>query len=191
MSKRIGYGFLAFMFASWMIVSVIIVFQSILTDISSALVGLVFALVCGFLTYRCTRKAFGLKKRIPPESRKYIPGTPLPVVTANDLILSPSEVCHIFEHVKVGKFRTVTTKSGKQAILNTDTGKFYVTNKRIIAASPRYSFDQSLESLSTYTQYTDGFSLQFGKTTYVIIVRDPIYVLTVLKSALAAKKAKN
>lgn len=166
------------------------------------------------LTALCVFGAMKSGDRPRKETRKYIPGSPLPVVRSGGLILSAGEVCHLCESVSIGKTKTVTTRtvtsrsgssvrvargvslrSGtstsraiRQNVLDAVVGSFYVTNKRIVASSSKYSFDKSLSALSSYTMHTDGFALQFGNDTYTILTREPVYVMTILQVVLATYK---
>lgn len=154
------------------------------------------------------RKAVGIGGRFLPESRKINAGDPLPVVNAPGIILSRGEICRLAESVKIGKTKTITTRtvtyrsggsiriakglsvhSGssssrpiRENILDAVSGTLYVTNRRIVASSQKYNFDKPLNALSSYTMYTDGFSLQFGKESFTFLVRDRVYIMTVLLS---------
>lgn len=154
-------------------------------------------------------KLFSRGKRLLPESRKYIPGSSLPVTNSHNLILTPGEICHLSENIKVGRLKTVTTgrvtshsggsihiakgvsiRSGtssskpiRKNVLDAVYGNLYVTNKRIVVSSPKYNFDKPMSALTSYTPYSDGFALQFGKETYTILPKDPIYVFSVTITA--------
>lgn len=166
---------------------------------------LLIAIVCGLCTVFLVLKAVRPGWRLLPESRKIDENTPLPVVKTPRLMLSRGEICHLEENVKLGKVKTVTTRAvshsggsvriAKGLSIRTGTstsrpiqknmldvvpGTLYVTNKRIVASSSKYNFDKPLSALSSYTMYTDGFSLQFGNDSYTFLVRDRVYIATIV-----------
>jgi hypothetical protein len=51
-------------------------------------------------------------------------------------------------------------------------GLIYVTNKRIIFISDVNGFDKKYRYLTACVPYADGVKLQFGKTTYTLLVPD-------------------
>lgn len=172
---------------------------------SNLLVTVLFA----FLTWLCIRKLFGAGNAPRLEGRKYNIGDPLPVAVCVGLLLEKGEVGHLCEKVKIGKVKnvstgTVTTRSGgsvrvarglsvhsgtshsktiRSDVLDTSPGTLYVTNKRVVGSSPKYSFNEKVSSLTSVKMYSDGFALQFGNKNYTILVRDPIYVATILQIA--------
>lgn len=168
------------------------------------LMAIAFAAGTIFLVFKAVKPGW----RLIPESRKINAGDPLPVVNAPGIILSRGEICRLAESVKIGKTKTITTRtvtyrsggsvriakglsvhSGssssrpiRENILDAVSGTLYVTNRRIVASSQKYNFDKPLNALSSYTMYTDGFSLQFGKESFTFLVRDRVYIMTVLLS---------
>ena len=199
---RWGWGFLAFICANGAAIAV----GSIFTPDGSRnlMPGIIFAA----LTFLCVKKSGG-GERILPESRKYNIGDPLPVSACPGLLLARGETGHLCERVKIGKVKnvstgTVTTRSGgsvrvarglsvhsgtshsktmRADVLDTSPGTLYLTNKRLVGSSPKYSFDEKISSLTSVKMYSDGFALQFGSKNYTILVRDPIYVATILQIA--------
>lgn len=167
-------------------------------------------IICAVLMCLCAKKAGS--GRFLPESRKYNPGDPLPVTVCPGLLLSSGEVCHICENIKIGKVKnvsvgSVSNQSGgsvwiarglsvhsgtsrsrtiRADVFDANSGMLYITNKRVVAASPKYSFNERLTSIVTIRLYSDGFSLQFGSKNYTIIVRDPTYVATIMQVAAQA-----
>lgn len=167
-------------------------------------------IICAVLMCLCAKKACA--GRFLPENRKYNPGDPLPVTVCPGLLLSGDEVCHICENIKIGKVKnvsvgSVSNRSGgsvrvarglsihsgssrsrtiRADVFDASNGKLYVTNKRVVAASPKYSFNERLSSIVTISLYSDGFALQFGSKNYTIIVRDPTYVATIMQIAAQA-----
>ena len=164
-------------------------------------------IVCAMLTFFCVRKSSS--GRLLPEGRTYTPGDPLPTSVCPGLLLTRGEVGHLCETVKIGKVKnvstgTVTTRSGgsvrvarglsvhsgtshsntmRADVLDTSPGTLYVTNKRVVGSSSKYSFDEKISSLTSVKMYSDGFAFQFGGKNYTILVRDPIYVATILQIA--------
>lgn len=199
---RWGWGFLAFICGNLAAIGI----GSVSTPggLQNLLVGIVFAA----LTILFIKKAGG-SVRILPESRKYNPGDPLPITACPGLFLEKDEIGHLCEKVQIGKVKnvstgSVTTHSGgsvrvarglsvhsgtsytttKRAdVLDKSAGTLYVTNKRIIGASPKYSFNQKHSSLTSVKMYTDGFALQFGSKSYTILTSDPVYVSVILQIA--------
>lgn len=167
-------------------------------------------IICAALMCLCAKKAGGI--RFLPESRKYTPGDPLPITVCPGLLLTDGEICHICENIKIGKIKnvsvgSVSSRSGgsvriarelsihsgssrsrtiRADVFDASNGKLYVTNKRVVAASPKYSFNERLSSIATISLYSDGFALQFGSKNYTIIVREPTYVATVMQIAAQA-----
>jgi len=60
-----------------------------------------------------------------------------------------------------------------------------VTNQRVVASSSKYNFDKPLSALSSYTMYLDGFALQFGKDTFTILTKEPIYLMNITLAAIS------
>lgn len=51
-------------------------------------------------------------------------------------------------------------------------GILYVTNRRVIFVSKVNGFDKPYKSLSAVTPYSNGIELQYGSTTYSLLVPD-------------------
>lgn len=51
-------------------------------------------------------------------------------------------------------------------------GILYVTNKRVIFVNKDAGFDKPYRSLSAVTPYSNGIELQYGSTTYSLLVPD-------------------
>ena len=51
-------------------------------------------------------------------------------------------------------------------------GILYITNKRIIFVNKSNGFDKPFKQLSAITQYDNGIELQYGSTTYSLVVPD-------------------
>lgn len=209
--KRFWLWFGVFVCVGLMFAGVTAFFRDMTVDAGMAVRELIIGIVLGGCAIPLTLKALHPEGKEAQEGRKYIPGTSLPVVMPSGLILARGEACHISENIKIGKTKTVTTgrvtshsggsvrvakglsvRSGtstsrtiRRDILDTVPGYLYVTNKRIVASSSKYNFDKPLSGLSSYTMYKDGFALQFGKDTFTILTREPVYVMTVLRTVIA------
>jgi len=51
-------------------------------------------------------------------------------------------------------------------------GILYVTNKRVIFVCKGHGFDKQYKTLSAVTPYSNGIELQYGSTTYSLLVPD-------------------
>ena len=51
-------------------------------------------------------------------------------------------------------------------------GVLYITNRRAVFVSKKNGFDKPFRSLSAITPYSNGIELQYGSTTYSLIVPD-------------------
>lgn len=204
--KKVLYAYLTFICVGMVFAGISASFAN--KDFRSFVIGLAFIP----LALLCFKKFRRPGKRLLPESRTYTPGSQLPIVRSPGLILTPGEICHLSESIKVGKLKTIrtgtitshsggsvrvakglsvrngksTSRSIQKSILDTASGMLYITNKRIVASSPKYNFDKSLKSLSSYTMYTDGFALQFGKETFTVLLKEPIYAMNVLLATISS-----
>lgn len=201
--RKFGWGFLTFLCGGLVIAGI----SATLTEGGGN--NLFVTVLFAFLTWLCIRKLLGSGNVLRLEGRKYNIGDPLPVTVCIGLLLEKGEVGHLCEKVKIGKVKnvstgTVTTRSGgsvrvarglsvhsgtsrsrtiRADVLDTSPGTLYVTNKRVVGSSPKYSFNEKLSSLTSVKMYSDGFALQFGSKNYTILVQDPIYVATILQIA--------
>ena len=143
---------------------------------------------------------------IPPVD----PNKPLTPVPATGIVLKPGEVCYLVSNVQSAKVKEVTTGySGKRSgvslkvtkgltlhsggskgtpirkrIVEKWPGTLYVTNNRIILNASHYGFNKPIISLDSYHLYTDGINFQFGSTPYLIMTKNPEYVISVIKAAI-------
>lgn len=69
-------------------------------------------------------------------------------------------------------FGSGTTKPIEETITEQFKGILYVTNRRIIFVSKVNGFDKPLKNLSAVIPYTNGIELQYGSTTYCLLVPD-------------------
>lgn len=60
-------------------------------------------------------------------------------------------------------------------------GILYITNKRVVFQAPRNAFDKAHRLLTSIEPYSNAVILQYGQTTYEIIVPDGSVVNHVLK----------
>lgn len=126
----------------------------------------------------------------------------LPVVqNVRFIILKPGEVCHyqaaattmlakneVVGHtngyrgasIRVAKGLTLHTGGGRgqairQNIIYRYPGMFTITSQRIIMTGEK-GFDNQIEKLTALTTYIDGVTLQFGNSTYTILMDEPYWV---------------
>ena len=143
---------------------------------------------------------------IPPVD----PSKPLTPVPSAGIVLKPGEVCYLVSNVQSAKVKEVTTGySGKRSgmslkvtkgltlhsggsrgtpirerIVEKWPGTLYVTNNRIILNASHYGFNKPIASLDSYHLYTDGINFQFGSTPYLVMTKNPEYVISVIKAAI-------
>lgn len=130
----------------------------------------------------------------------------LPIVQrVHSIILKPGEICHyqvsaqtmvvknqVVGHeggyrgvsVRVAKGLTLHTGGSRGQSIRQDVpyyypGLFTMTNQRIIMTGEK-GFDNSINKLTALTTYTDGVGLQFGRTTYTILMDEPQWIQKIL-----------
>jgi hypothetical protein len=121
----------------------------------------------------------------------------LPTIHTDNIILTSNEKCHFSERAimvteKIMKrtqgrsngfnirlMKGVTYRTGRysgkpveERSIECHKGLIYVTNKRIIFISDVNGFDKKYRYLTACVPYADGVKLQFGKTTYTLLVPD-------------------
>lgn len=79
-------------------------------------------------------------------------------------------------HINVG-----TSKSKEYRNIKQQKGILYITNKRMIFQATQNSFDKQHRYLSAIEPYNNAVVLQYGKSTYELIVEDGFVVNRVLK----------
>ena len=170
MVKRVGLGFLAFMCGTMFLAGVSTFLDNLFTNPARAMSDLAVTAVFGALTVFIILKLFGRRIRVIPETRKYLPGSKLPIVPNAGLVLMPGEVCHIAEKAQAGVLKTVTgsvrrssgtrvrgllgtsysgasrSRSTSEDVIDRSSGMLYVTNKRIVIAAPKYGFEAPLRT---------------------------------------------
>lgn len=145
-------------------------------------------------------------EKIKNRSLKLSENDPLPVVSHSPVLLQNGEICHysgkaqqvrtknvIVGHTGGGagistrimkgvylKTGKTTSKAIRADVQETSDGIISITNKRIIFSGEKWSFDKSIQSLSSITPYSDALSLQFGSTQYTILIGPAEYVLSIL-----------
>ena len=60
-------------------------------------------------------------------------------------------------------------------------GILYVSNKRVIFVNKDKGFDKPFRNLSAVTPYSNGIELQYGSTTYSLLVPDGALLNQVFK----------
>lgn len=60
-------------------------------------------------------------------------------------------------------------------------GILYVTNHRVIFVNKNNGFDKTFKNLSAVTPYSNAIELQFGSTTYSLLVPDGVLLNDVFK----------
>ena len=210
-SKKFGFSFLAFMCGVTAITGLCAFFSDLVSSPRTAANDLIVFVLFGTITLFALLKLFGRKVRLIPESRKYSPGSKLPVVSNSGLTVYPGEICHIAERVQIGVLTTVKGTVRKSSgtrvrglsgisysgssrsqtvnkdVLDKNPGTLYVTNRRIVVASSKYGFAEPLESVTAVTPYANSFDVQLKRGNYTIFVRDPLYISSVLQSAISLK----
>ena len=213
MVKRVGLGFLAFMCGTMFLAGVSTFLDNLFTNPARAMSDLAVTAVFGALTVFIILKLFGRRIRVIPETRKYLPGSKLPIVPNAGLVLMPGEVCHIAEKAQAGVLKTVTgsvrrssgtrvrgllgtsysgasrSRSTSEDVIDRSSGMLYVTNKRIVIAAPKYGFEAPLELVTSVTPYANSFDLQMKRGNYTIFVREPVYTSSVLQAAVSDRKS--
>lgn len=132
------------------------------------------------------------------EQLKIAPDGKLPIVFDTSIMLHKGETCHFsssatrlipknkvvgyaggnagvsFRVAKGVTLRTGSTRGQqiRKDVLESHSGKFIITNKRIIFSSTTGSFDKKIENLSLVTPADDGICLQFGSQNFLIEVKN-------------------
>lgn len=86
--------------------------------------------------------------------------------------------------VRIAKGFTVHTGGSRGQSIRQDVssyfpGLFTITNQRIIMTGEK-GFDLPLQKLTSLTPYSDGVSLQFGKSTYTVLMDEPYWVQKII-----------
>ncbi len=174
---------------------------------------LVLGVVLFLLAYFCLKKARGGSAKLLAKQRSYTPGDPLPVSACPGLFLAPGEVGYLCENVRVGKVKNLVTgsratRSGasvritrvisvhrgkgynttiRQNVLDADGGTLYVTSKRVVASSVKYSFDIKLNNITAIQPYIDGFMIQISGKNYIVLSDSPNYIMAIINAARGAQ----
>lgn len=135
--------------------------------------------------------------------------TELPVITSpHSIVLKPGEVCHYqsnaavllvknevvghtrgYSGVSVRVAKGLTLHSGgsrgqsiRQDVAHQYPGLFTMTNQRIIMTGEK-GFDQPVGKLTAMTPYNgfQGITLQFGRSSYTILMAEPFWVPKIIE----------
>jgi len=122
----------------------------------------------------------------------------LPQINTNSIFMKNGEVCHYVDNAILIKDRTVTsyvrnsnsysmpgfftgtrirfnkgrTDPDERVVTELFSGVLYITNKRIIFQTAKNGFEKSHTSLTSIAPYTNAVDLQYGSTSYRLLVPD-------------------
>lgn len=131
----------------------------------------------------------------------------LPDLEVDNLLLRRGEICHYAEAATLITSKTVTTgyQGGSSGIslrvakgvtvrsgssrgvpikgeeVTRHNGALYITNNRVIFASPSKSFNLLISKVSAVNPYSDGVGFCSGNSIYNILMYDPRLVVDILK----------
>lgn len=140
---------------------------------------------------------------LPAAAKNEIMEGRLPQLNSEKILLRKNEYCHYVDkailniymtkeityrigHSMPGIFKGThinvgTSKSKEYQEIKQQKGILYITNKRMIFQATKNSFDKQHRYLSTIEPYNNAVVLQYGKSTYEIIVEDGFVINRVLK----------
>lgn len=120
-----------------------------------------------------------------------------PNMRTDKILLSKGEICHFAERAILVTEKTkrhyegrnngysirltkrITYRTGKSkgvpvddVIIEKTKGLIYVTDKRVIFVSDKNAFDKKIKSLTACVPYSNAVKLQFGSSTYTLMVPD-------------------
>ena len=75
----------------------------------------------------------------------------------------------------------------RQNVLDADGGTLYVTSKRVVASSVKYSFDIKLNNITAIQPYIDGFMIQISGKNYIVLSDSPNYIMAIINAARGAQ----
>lgn len=157
-------------------------------------------------------REYQIKRRMAAEATVELPVEHFPV----SVVLKPGEICY-YQHVAsvvVTKTETVGHTSGsrgisvrvakgvtlhgggsrghaiKQDVTYKFPGFFTITSQRILMTGDK-GFDYPLNKLTAFTEYTDGFQIQFGRYNYVLSMDEPFWpnkVISLIQSGASIKE---
>jgi len=134
---------------------------------------------------------------LPAAAKACIARSILPQINTNTIMLSAGEAVHFLERAILYTEKTVT-QSNRQAsgmsfrvmkgmtyhtgrgqttptqktVAEQTKGTLYITSGRIVFAAKQNGFEKKLKSLTTVTPYADAIQLQFGGTSYSLLLPD-------------------
>lgn len=140
---------------------------------------------------------------LPTAAKNEILSSRLPQLNTDRIFLKKGEYCHYIDkailnlHVKKrvtkhighsapGLFKGTRINSGMSKPIEYEEvkqqkGILYITNMRVIFKAPQNAFDKLHKYLSSIEPYSNAVVLQYGNTTYELIVPDGNIVNHVLK----------
>lgn len=140
---------------------------------------------------------------LPLAAKQEIIACRLPQLNTNRIFLKRGEYCcyidkailnihvkkHMSKHIgrsSPGLFKGTRVGTGITMPIDYEEtkqqkGVLYITNKRVIFQAPQNAFDKQHQYLSAIEPYSNAAILQYGQTTYELIVPDGSIVNQVLK----------
>ncbi|MDR2560284.1 MAG: hypothetical protein LBC63_00715 [Holophagales bacterium] len=135
---------------------------------------------------------------LPPAAAAEIQRGRLPQINTTSIFMKGGEVCHFVDNAILIKDRTVTsyvrkggsysmpglfsgtrirfnqgrTTPDEQVVTEQFNGVLYITNKRIIFQAIKNGFEKAHTSLTSIAPYTNAVDLQYGSTSYRLLVPD-------------------
>lgn len=142
-------------------------------------------------------------------AKKLEENQPLPVVAAPTLMLRNDEICHYSAPVdylvtknvivnyqgahtggSVRIMKGLSLRAGektltpiRQDVANITPAVFSVTNKRVVLACSKASFDKPINCITSVIPRTNGIEIQIGEKTYQILTKEGIYIYQIINRA--------
>lgn len=165
----------------------------------------------------CKRKGIiPSKKKLQDQKPLLLPDGTLPIVIDTSIMLQKGERCHFsnsanrlipknkvvgyaggnagvsFRVAKGVTFRTGSTRGEqiRKNVLETQPGRFIVTNKRIIFTAVNGGFDKKIEKLTSVTPANDGLSLQFDSQNFLVELKDAARVYQIISHIVQNSESK-
>lgn len=135
---------------------------------------------------------------MPPAALDNIRNGNLSEINTNTIFLSSGEKCHYIDRAILVTERNIITgytgntsgwsfrvfkgvnyriggKKGKpirEDVREYTKGILYITNQRVVFASHKKGFVKTINSISVITPYANAITLQFGSSTYSLLIPD-------------------
>ena len=144
-----------------------------------------------------TSEAISVPSILPDAAKNYIARGVLPQINTSTIMLSAGETVHFLERAILYIEKTVTqstrqasgmsfrvmkgmtyhtgrgqTTPVQKTVAEQAKGTLYITNKRVVFAAKQNGFEKKVKSLTTITPYMDAIQLQFGGTSYSLLLPD-------------------